>query len=216
VREDQKFAKLEEDVREEEKFYKEGIERIKKYYPLPEDTRNEKTGLKNPPHEILMERASKIIFSGLEHIGKEPYLRDEPISDLLIGIGTEILLKAIILKEDPNYFIKNVREETETLSFKKCRKKIVELLSKNSRSEQMENINGILGLIRLKRNNLTHLGFHQIKGHPYDQIVAVLEFLFSHFFGEDAKPIVEKFGQYKEELSKSMTVGSTSLLAGKG
>ena len=121
---------LEVTLRERNEFHKSGLERIRDYYSLPENEREEKTSLKNPPHEIFMKRASVLIFSGLENLEKIQYLGDGPIGFIFIGVGTEILLKAIILKEDPNYFIKNINiEKQKTLSYQQCSNKLNEWFS---------------------------------------------------------------------------------------
>ena len=196
---EQRFADLEEHIKDQEEFRKKGFERIKKYYSLPEDKREEQTRLDIPPPEILMKRASDLILLGLERLRKEEYLTDEPSSYILIGIGTEILSKAIILKQDPTYFIEKIKDRT-TLPFKKCCEKLKEFLPKTSTQKQRRRIDGVLELIRLKRNNLVHLGFHQMK-HPGEdyQIANVLEFLFSHFFREKTEEIVGKLSEFKEE-----------------
>lgn len=199
ILEEQRFAKIEEDTEEQKEFYKKGLERIKEYYSLPEDKRGEKTGLKNPPHDILMKRAGALIFLGSESLEKRRYIGDEPIGYILMGIGAEILLKAIILKEDPNYFIENIRGE-KTLSFQQCSEKSVELLPKTFTLKQEGRMKEVLELIQQKRNNLVHLGFHQMGIYREDfQIAHVLEFLSSYFFGENAKSVIEKLREFKEK-----------------
>jgi len=200
--EDQRFAKLEEDIKEQKEFYKKGLERIREYYSLPEYKREEKTGLKNPPHEILAKRADNLISFGLERSERvdtwERYLGDS-IAQILTGIGTEVLLKAIILKEDPNYFVENIRGE-KTLYFQQCSEKLIKLLPETFTLKQARRIKEALELIQQKRNNLVHLGLHQMNNYREDyQIAHVLEFLFSHFFGENAKPIIEKLSKFKEK-----------------
>ena len=199
VIENRRFAKLKKDIEEQKEFCKKGLERIRKYYSLPENKREEKTGLKNPPHEILMKRASNLILLDLEGQEEKQYIGDKPIGYILIGTGTEILLKAIILKEDPNYFIENIRGE-KTLSFQQCREKLLELLPKTFTLEQARRIYEVLKLIQQKRNNLVHLGFHQLGNYREDyQIANVLEFLLSYFFRGKTEKIVEKLKEFKEK-----------------
>lgn len=195
----QRFLKLERDIEEEKKFYNTGLERIREYYSLPEDKRGEKTGLKNSPHEILAKRASDLISIGLESIEKSRYLIDESTGHILIGVGTEILLKAIILKEDSNYFVENIRGE-KTLSFQQCVEKLTKLFQKILTPKQVRRIKEVLKLIQQRRNNLIHLGFHQMESSRQDyQIAHLLEFLFLYFLGENANPIVEKLREFKEK-----------------
>jgi hypothetical protein len=106
--------KLKEDIKEQNYFIKEGFERIKKYYKLPLEKREAETGLSKPPHEILLERSAEIIELGLYSIFDSRKVNEEfqeaaetawsvfgrriiGFDYILIGIGTEILLKAIFL-----------------------------------------------------------------------------------------------------------------------
>ncbi len=108
------FANLEEDIKEQEEFIRKGFERIKKYYTLPSDKREAETGLSIPPHEILLEQSSKIIELGLYSIFefREVNERFQGANEaalsvfkrsvfgfdyILIGVGTEVLIKAILL-----------------------------------------------------------------------------------------------------------------------
>ena len=199
VPEDRGYSKVRDDIKEQREFFKRGIGRIREYYHLPEDKREEKTGLKISPHDILMKRSVNLIFLGFESSEKRRYIKEEPIYYILIGIGTEILLKAIILKEDPEYFIENIKGE-RTLSFNQCKEKLIDLFPENFTLKQARRIKDVLELIQQKRNNLVHLGFHQMEIYrEYYQIVNVLEFLFSYFFREDAKEIIKKLKELKEK-----------------
>ena len=198
-----RFAELKEDIEEQKEFHKKGLERIRKYYSLPENEREEKTGLKDPPHEILMKRASNLISLGLESLEKRQYIDEEPIDYILIGVGTELLLKAIILKEDPEWFIGEIeknKDKEKTPPFKKCSEKLTKLLPATFTQKQKERIKDVFDLIRQKRNNLVHIGFHQMYHYREDyQIAHVLEFLFSYFFGRKAEKIVEILKKFKEK-----------------
>jgi hypothetical protein len=199
VPEDWEYAKVKDDIKEQREFCKRGIGRIKEYYHLSEDKREEKTRLKRSPHDILMKRSVNLIFLGFESSKKDRYIEEEPIHYILIGIGTEILLKAIILKEDPEYFIENIKGD-KTLSFNQCKEKLIDLLPENFALKQVRRVKDVLELIKQKRNNLVHLGFHQMEIYREDyQIVNVLEFLFSYFFREDAKEIIKKLKELKEK-----------------
>jgi len=199
IPENQIYAKVREDIEEQREFRKRGIERIRTYYSLPEDKRKEKTGLESSPHEILMERSANLIFSGFESLEKIQVIGEgeEPFHYIFIGIGTEVLLKAIILKEDQDYFIENIKGD-KTLSFNQCKDKLMDLLPENFTLKQARRIEDVLELIQQKRNNLVHLGFHQMEIYREDyQIVDVLEFLFSYFFRENAKEIIKKLRELK-------------------
>jgi len=203
----ERFVSLEETLKSRKQFHREGLERIIDYYSLPERERGEKTGLRNPPHEIFMKNASKLIFLGLKNMEKDRYLGGESIGLILIGIGTEILLKAIILKEDPHYFLKKINLDKErTLSYSRCSYKVNELLSKTLTPNQAQRVKEVLDLIKQQRDNSVHLGFHRIDAHGDDyQIAHVLEFLFSYFFKNAANDIVQELRKSKNNAKKVMT-----------
>ncbi len=196
----QRYSKLENDIKDLKTYHKKGIERIKKYYTSPESKREKDTGLKNSPHEILMKRAENLIIYAYEGTGFGTWFFGESkpeIKGILIGIGTEILLKAIILKEDYKYFIDSI--ENRKFSFKKCSNKLLEFLPKTLSPKQIKRIKEVFEWIRIKRNNLVHLEFHQYGTYTIDyQILNLLEFLFSYFFKEESKEIVKNLNVFKE------------------
>ena len=117
---DSYVSELKDDIKEYEKFEKHGMERIKKYYTLPESDREDKTGLYKPPHQFLIEKAEGSIYFGINSLKNEELLISRfDISYLLFGVGTELLLKAIILKEDPKYFLEKCKGP-KAPSFKSC------------------------------------------------------------------------------------------------
>jgi len=183
------FASLKDDIREQSEFIKSGIERIKKYYTLPIDKREKETGLKQSPHVILAERSANLIGLGLNN----------NFDYILIGVGTEILLKAILLKEDTKYFIENINGGN-TPSFNKCKGKLIEFLNNNLTDKQLERIKDILELLQQKRNNLVHLSFHKISDYKENyQVANVLRFLFLRFFKDNSYEIVEKLENVKKK-----------------
>lgn len=201
-----KLASLEETLKDRAEFHKEGLKRIIEYYSLPEHEREEKTGLRDPPHEIFVKRASGMISLGL-NLKEVLYPQDEAIGFILIGVGTEILLKAIILKKDSNYFLKNINVEKEkTPSYRQCADKLNEQFSKTLTPKQAQRIKEVLTLIKQQRDNAVHLGFHRIEAHGDDyQMAHVLEFLFSYFFKNTANDIVQELRKFKNKAKKVMT-----------
>lgn len=62
----------------------------------------------------------------------------------------------------------------------------------------------MLDLIRIKRNNLVHLQFHDMVFHgEYRQIYAVLRFLFSYFFKEE-RVIINILEKEEKKLKKNI------------
>lgn len=207
-------TKLKIDINEQEDFIKEGFERIKTYYSLPLGKRESETGLLEPPHEMLLESSSKFIELGFNNILNCTKLNSETnwsdidrreFDYILIGIGTEILLKAIFLKQQPNIFIElisfNKNTNTyQTPGFNKCKKQVIDFLRSILSPTHLERVKDILELIQLKRNNLVHLSFHRMSNYREDyQVANVLKFLFVYFFNANSFNIVEKLDEAKEK-----------------
>jgi len=190
------YEKIENDIEEYKNFGRDGFERIKLWYSLPEEKRKIETGLKEAPHEILLKKAVNLLLLGLK--SKEVIDMEEPIDDILVGIGTEILLKSIILKEDPKFFIQNTTDE-KTPSFQKCKEKLVKLLPEKFTSKQTKRVLDVLELIQQRRNNAVHFGFHNTKIYREDyQIANVLEFLLCYFFKNETEEVVKILREFKE------------------
>lgn len=187
-----RYADLKEDIKEEEEFLNEGFERIKKYYNLPPEKREKETDLKTPPHEMLRQFSEDFVYLG---ISSDSVLGRAVPDYLLVGMGTELLLKAIILKKKPKIFI-----EEKPPKFERCKHEVVKLLPENFSFKQSRRIKDVLTLIQARRNNLAHLGFsrYEIYRFPY-QMAHVLEFLYSHFFPETSQEILVKLGKFKKQ-----------------
>lgn len=185
---------------EQRDFITKGFERIKKYYTLPPDRRGAETGLPESPHEILLEDSAKIIDLGLYDVEpKEKKWEESKTFDyILIGVGTEILLKAIFLKEEPDIFIE--KKQIKKLGFYSCKGWLIGFLRPDLPPGHLERVKDVLDLIQLKRNNLAHLGFHQMTDYRDQyQVSNVLGFLFLKFFKESSHGIVEKLAIVKDE-----------------
>lgn len=205
---------IKKDIKEQRDFMKEGFERIKTYYSLPLDKRESETGLSEPPHEMLLEMSSKLIELGFDNILNNKGLNSETgwseidrkeFDYILIGVGTEILLKAILLKEKPKFFIEMTRlnkhkDAYQTPGFNKCKEWLINFLSHILSSTHLERVKDVLELIQLKRNNLVHLNFHRMSNYKEEyQVANVLRFLFVNFFEANPFNIVEKLDKVKEK-----------------
>lgn len=206
-------AELRINMDEQKEFIMKGFERIEKYYSLPFDKRESETGLTKPPHEFLLERSSKLIELGFNNFldGKELNSETEwtgidrhEFNYILIGIGTEMLLKAILLKEDPKSFMKmthlNKHKEYQTPGFNKCKEWLIDFLKQILSSTHLERAKDILELIQLKRNNLVHLNFHNMSDYREEyQVSNLLRYLYTHFFEINPFNILEKLDTVKEK-----------------
>jgi len=155
------------------------------------------------PHHFLMENAEELIYYGINSYNGGRLISRFDISSLLIGVGTELLLKAIVLKEDYEYFLKKCKEQ-RTPSYKTCQEWLQIYLKDRTREPVYERIKDVLDLIRIKRNNLVHLQFHDIGFHgEYRQIYVVLRFLFLYFFKEK-REIINILTREEKKVEKNI------------
>ncbi len=203
-----KYLDFKRAIKYEKDFHLEGWERIRKYYQIEDEKlRYNETELKNPPHKLIEGVAKSFIelaFSTSEGLEKP-----SDTSYVLLGVGTELLLKSIILKKNPEKFIKKVKQNNEgirTPPLKGCIKTIKDLLKDELDKNQLERLDDVLTLINVRRNELVHLHFHKTGNYaiPY-QILNVLEFLFASYFPEER----EFIGQLTELKEKQRVRGSS-------
>lgn len=195
------FVYFKDIIEEEKQFHRQGWERIQKYYQIEDKVEREKqTNLKTPPHDFIKDQAKVYIEKYIAF--SERLTKITETGDVLLGVGTELLLKAIILKKDPQRFIGKVRISEKSLrtpTFGGCKRMIKELLKKDLSTEQVERLDDVLTLINNRRNNLVHLHFHHMDHYliPY-QILNVLEFLFVHYFPEEGD-LINRLSELKQK-----------------
>lgn len=187
---------FQKDIDEYIEHERDGFERIKKYYDDHDrdyNIRGEFPNLDTPPHGLIAQRAANIVKFGLGQ-RKEPTSSGSPestLSAVSTGIATEILLKAIVLKEDPKWFIQKTEEKEnkppETPRYESCKKKIMSTLPENYSQKQKKRLSQILELIQIQRNNEVHLSFHTtgIYREPHQKLQMFLFFFQQYFNSED-------------------------------
>lgn len=195
----QYYLDFKEIIEEEKNFYQKGFERIKDYYSLPEDVRQEKTGRDVPLHESFMKDSGIYILNGISVLAKRKYdLREHLyIFNSLVGIGTEVLLKAIILKINPEVITKYTKD---IIDFEILKQNTLKHLKAKLNQKETDRVKDVLDLVQLRRNRYVHLGLHKTDHYaiPY-QIAHVLAFLYRYFFPETSKEIVARLEGFKEK-----------------
>ena len=186
--ENEYFLNLKDRIREEKKFHRQGWERMKKYYEIEDEKkRYEETGLKNPPHEHIKDTAKSFIRLALS--SSQNLEKMTETSDVLLGVGVELLLKSIILKNHPQKVIGKLNDSKMnfyTPSFRNCTQAVKKMMKDELTLNQLERMEDVLTLMNNRRNELAHLHFHH-SDHvaiPY-QILIVIEFLFTSQFSEE-------------------------------
>lgn len=200
------FLNFKDKIKEEKNFYLKGWERIQKYYQIEdEELRYKETELKKAPHEHIKDTAKS--FIGLAISESHDLEKSADTSDVLLGIGVELLLKSIILKKDPKWFIEKISHKKDgvyTPFFKQCIDKVRDLLKDELDEKQLERLEDVLTLMNNRRNELVHLHFHTMGHYAISyQILNVLEFLFKHYFPED-----KEFINWLSELKQKNKVES--------
>lgn len=170
---------LKDHIKEVEEYYKKGLERIKDYY----NGRNEEPKLRDPPHEILEKSASQFFREAMNSqlikndIDWNSY-PDSSLYEVCLGCGTEILMKAIILLEKPEEFIKKPE-----MGFNDAKGILVKKILKKLTKKQRKRIKDVLCLIKIKRDKWAHLSFHRYSAYHEDyQIFNLLEYLYGLYF----------------------------------
>lgn len=178
------------------------------YASIQRDFEEEKSMyFRPPPHdellcELLRTEAEAAILHGIEHFRKD---RDAGIFggrqfNINIGIGTELLLKSILVKKNKPIF----KDGGNSVSLGDCiyvLKKILNdeiLLDRNA----IGRIDYVLRTIKLRRDNIAHLSLTRASSYRTPpQIFRVLEFLMATYFGECALAIELRELTEKERVS---------------
>ena len=209
---------IQDDIKELREFQSKGIERIKFFYPQLDSNLDKDNRLRDPPHRILRKRAEKLLIlsrqdDALSWNSEELMQEGEsfmslPIKDLsdslpnkkdiLSGVATEILLKAITLKEDPEWF----RDQGFRPSNSDMRDKLSSILEEDLKEKKLRRIDDVLELIYERRNNAIHLGFHHMENYrqPH-QFYKVWRYLLERFFDEPTQEVLQ-FVKTSEEKSE--------------
>lgn len=202
------YLNLQEDITEIRKHQRKGFERIRLWYTVDDEDPREVTGLNLPPHEILRREATKFIVEALD-------ARDRGYDDsgelwsvdrfawyvnyyAFLGIGSEILLNAIALKHDPEFYLDEMGDNRSP-HIDTLREKVLDLMEDDTTKEQRQRVDRIFELLKTHRNNLVHLSFHHHmhNNHP-PRILEVLAFLLVYFFEDDLAVI----DQLNKEIKK--------------
>ena len=198
---------LEKEIAEIDQFHEEGFNRVKTWYKTPEERRQEVTGLDIPPHESMLERAAGFVEWGLGiQVSIRGTIDDDPgvteIYEIFLAIGSEMLLKAGILKIDPEYYFENSSTE-RSMDFEKAKNKILGELSQELTDDQRKRLTLVLDLLKIKRDESVHFGFHRQghHGHP-KEIYKALDYLFLRFGGEnkDINEVLRKQIEEQQQL----------------
>ena len=117
-----------------------------------------------------------------------------PVHQIILGVGVEVLMKGIIVLENPRIF-----RDNSTMKFEALKKQILRILMKSSlKKSQINLILCGLEIIQFKRNWYAHgcYGGHDNFKDNFI-VLSMLELLFATYFPK-RKPIIKKIKQFKE------------------
>lgn len=124
---------------------------------------------------------------------------------LLICVGIEMILNAIIILETPLKYVELYKKKNQPPSFeivKQCAKSII---IKDFNQDQKKRMTDVLDLVQSKRNIFAHfsLGFHAYYYQHYE-ILNVVLFIFSKYFPSQSEAII-KIEEIKERFRMKHT-----------
>lgn len=194
------FEEQKEDIKE---HHKNGYRRIEEWYTTPKPVQERHQSLKEAPHKILLVRAGSFVKCALrfrqdtqETMEEGPGSRE--YHDILLAIGTELLLNAAILKTDHDYYFDKSSPE-QTINFTDAREKLCSIVQPDLTEDQMRRLNLVLDIIKLHRDEAVHFGIYKTD-HPAPAIESynVLIYLFNRF-GEEQRDVIEQLNQQHEK-----------------
>jgi len=172
---------ISEQVEYVETFQRRDLERIIEWVDQSE---YDSASAKDPPPIELRDRAIAYIEKAIRVAEDAPEYQEKQYAswretrDLYLGVGTELLLKAIILEYHAAIFVAK-SQGGRSPRFDNLRKELLNLLSTSTSSESRKHINCRLMLIQKYRNDVAHLGlrrtfFEKHFLYTYDLIFALI------------------------------------------
>ena len=182
------YLDLGKQIEEIEGFQQQWVEELQAYYG-----EQERDGFEEPPHERIRRRAEELVRTGFEHLYSNERGTTEmgdaspqEVHLLLLAIGAEVALNAVMLKEDwETYQNSSKFDNGETPGLKATSKWLMSTLPDGFGNEECKRVYQVLRLLRVHRNNSAHLGYARFT-HPnhLKEIYHVLAFIFDHYFDE--------------------------------
>ena len=146
----------------------------------------------------LAKVSSNFILTSFEFSYRE--VNREGPYQLLLCVGTEMILNAIIILKSPNEFVSLYELKNQPPSFEKAKVCTRKIIIKDFDKKQKDRMTDVLDLIQNKRNTFAHfsLGFHAFYYQHYEML-NVIEYLFSHYFPSQ-KEAINKIREMKERF----------------
>jgi len=147
---------------------------------------------------MLAEVSSNYILTSFEFSYRQ--VNREGPYQLLLCVGTELILNAIIILKSPSEYVSLYEINNQPPTFEKAKVCARKIIITDFNKTQKERMTDILDLIQKKRNTFAHfsLSFHAYYYQHYEML-NVLEYLFSHYFPSQKETII-KIKEMKERF----------------
>lgn len=185
---------IDQDIEKIESYTDEGEEKLHKWYTTSKDERENVTGLHQPPHVSIANKAGELIqtavdeFYGIHVFGKGGKRASTDIYYLLLTAGTERLLNAIMLKQSYQEFVNGSNYESP--SFNSSRTFVSGNLPDSLSEGEEERVQDVLNLLETHRNHFAHFGYYSMTFDAHEPLIHnVLGFLFAEYFPEETEVV---------------------------
>lgn len=148
--------------------------------------------------DLLVKASSSFILTSFEFQYRSVD-REGPFQ-LLICVGTEMLLNAIVIMESPERYVEIYKRGNRLPGFETIKNYSKTIITKEFDKKQRKHMSDVFDLILSKRNIFAHfsLGIHALYYQHYE-ILNVILFLFSKYFPSETDAI-QKISEIKEKF----------------
>lgn len=178
---------------------------------------------KNQP--VILESAEKLAKVSTNHFlaafeFEYRQINREGPSQLLLCVGTELLLNAIVIKNAPDIFYGLCHKKNKSVTFDVIKNRAQQIIVSNFEKKQKDRMVDVLDLIENKRNIFVHFSFgiHAYYYQHYEMLNAICYLLTQYFpkFADDIKTLEimkEKFRPKQFKNYDYVNFESTKLAA---
>lgn len=218
-------TRIENIIDEVSQHHNEAPERIERYYNNPEDSEFEIA-----PHDQMFQQAAHYIELALIEVGVPEHRREIDVSDelpyadvegrsvdwekrrrwvksqvedMLYGISMELLVSAAHMKIDTAGYVADLVDKNQTPHVSESTEEVLDDLRGNLSDDAVREIELVLKLAKIKRDNLVHFSFHYQGAHFYtDLFVDVGGFLIDRYADTDDIPELETLAAYRDNRER--------------
>jgi hypothetical protein len=178
-----------------------GNQRIRAYYDNSYEPLEDFPEPEMAPHDSIMNEGVELINLAHDTMSaKSNNVGDREIDAELIlyGVGIERLLTGIFLKLKPKEFVRQLEDRGESPSFETARSLVVSDFATRTNGDAVGNLNLILDIVQVHRNNEVHLGYHQYIYEDLSPAILGIAYGLGHLYIDEKQ---DSWNQLGEKLS---------------